>query len=214
MSSPIPREYIEASRAQLACAASGTAGAACGTACAACPARAWNRVAGCALHCRGTLVYAIPGAPNIHSGPPRCSCHDTDGALLGGDGVPIASKWASRPGLAMGVVARIGTSPLNGMPKTSQHAREVGRHFPNKMDSNAVQDAAGGVMGRSCVCPAALQPGISHGESLAIPGEDMPNTCRMSSCKATNPLLFCQSFPGLIGTKAMRPCPSKRWTTR
>lgn len=35
VSSPIPPEYIEASHAQLACAASGTAGAACGAACPA-----------------------------------------------------------------------------------------------------------------------------------------------------------------------------------
>ena len=154
MSSPIPPEYIEASRAQ-ACAASGT-----GMCC---------------------LWYCLN---MVHSGPPR--------------------------GLAMGgPVARIDTSPLNGMPRTSQHG-EVGRHVPNKMDSNAVQDAAGGVMGRSCVCPAALQPGIPNGESLTIPGEDMPDICSMSSCKATNSLLFCHSFPGLIGTKAMRLCPSKR----
>ena len=55
----------------------------------------------------------------------------------------------------MGVVARIDTSPLR-IIACQEHRnmqgkyRQVGPHFPNKMDSKLlVQDAAGGVMGRS-----------------------------------------------------------------
>lgn len=53
----------------------------------------------------------------------------------------------------MGVVARIDTSPRGkSMPRTSQDARLQGKlvlNFQTKWIPNLVQDAAGGVMGRS-----------------------------------------------------------------